>query len=242
MRHILFIGATDKTDLLFYISKVLATVGKRVLIVDATDQQKHSYSIPHITKGNLITEYDGFDVATGFEKQNKGIHEILQHYLKNKNERLESYEYILLDTDSEEFLSEVPKAPWNDVHSHVLITNCERFTIERNVEILEFYVKGHDDIPFVRVQYPFVDSHVKEDYLNSVLSHLKIQFDEDREFEFYYDEVNYATKVNNQFESRVYLKSLSRQAKKALYELIKTITTEDSNTIKAAFKIAEKGK
>ncbi|WP_052646936.1 hypothetical protein [Paenibacillus terrae] len=242
MQHILFIGATDKTDLLFYISKVLATAGKRVLIVDATNQQKYRYSIPHITKGNLITEYDGFDVATGFGAQNKGIHEVLQHYFKTKKEHLDSYEYILLDTDTEEFLSEVPNAPWKEIHQHVLITNCERFTIERNVEILESYVKGNDEIPFARVQYPFVDTHVKEDYLNSVLSHLRIQFVEEREFEFYYDEVNYATKVNNQFENRIYLKPLSRQAKKTLYGLIRTVTTEDSNTLKAAFKAAEKGK
>lgn len=39
MKLALFIGATDITDLLHYTSKVITTTGKRVLLVDGTDEQ-----------------------------------------------------------------------------------------------------------------------------------------------------------------------------------------------------------
>lgn len=241
MRNILFIGAGEITELLLYIGKILTTAGKQVLIVDATSQQKYRYSIPEISKGNLITEYDGFDVATGFGKQPKGIHEVLQQYLKANKERIESYDYILIDTDTVEFLTDIPKAPWHEIHEHVLITNSDRFIVERNAEILESYIKD-TVIPFVRIQYPAVDTQVKEDYLDSVLSHLNIQFDDNREFEIYFDEIDYASKINNQYESVIRLKGLARSTKKALYGIAKAVSVEEGNTLKTALKIAEKGK
>ncbi|MGM1023171.1 MAG: hypothetical protein ACQEXV_22295 [Bacillota bacterium] len=240
-RNILFIGAEEKIELLLYLGRILTAAGKRVLIIDATAQQKYRYSIPEIAKGNLLTEYDGFDVATGFGKQPNGIHEVLQLYMKSNKERIESYDYILMDTDTVEFLSDIPKAPWHEIHEHILVTNSDRFVVERNAELLGSYIKD-TIIPFARVQYPAVDTQVKEDYLDSVLSHLNIQFDDSREFEIYFDEADYAAKINNQYESVIRLKSLSRNTRKALYGLAKVVSVEDGNILKTAMKSAEKGK
>lgn len=40
MKKIGFIGAYDKTDLMLYVAKILATLKKKVLIVDNTITQK----------------------------------------------------------------------------------------------------------------------------------------------------------------------------------------------------------
>ena len=48
MKTIGFIGAYDKTDLIVYIAKIFATMGKRVLMIDATILQKSKYIVPTI--------------------------------------------------------------------------------------------------------------------------------------------------------------------------------------------------
>ena len=43
-----FIGAYDKTDLIIYIAKILTTLKKKVLVIDATTKQKARYVVPVI--------------------------------------------------------------------------------------------------------------------------------------------------------------------------------------------------
>ena len=45
MKKIGFIGAYDKIDLIIYIAKILTTLGKKVLVVDATINQKARYVV-----------------------------------------------------------------------------------------------------------------------------------------------------------------------------------------------------
>ena len=68
MKKIGFIGAYDKIDLILCIAKILTQTGKKVLIADATEFQKSKYVVPVInpTK-SYITEYEGIDIAVGFE-------------------------------------------------------------------------------------------------------------------------------------------------------------------------------
>ena len=40
MKKIAFIGSYDKTDFLLYIAKIMTVLGKKVLLVDATIEQK----------------------------------------------------------------------------------------------------------------------------------------------------------------------------------------------------------
>lgn len=68
MEKIGFVGAYDKTDFIIYIAKILTVLGKRVLVIDSTINQKAKYIVPVInpTK-SYITQYEDFDVAVGFE-------------------------------------------------------------------------------------------------------------------------------------------------------------------------------
>lgn len=68
MEKIGFVGAYDKTDFIIYIAKILTVLGKRVIVIDSTLNQKAKYIVPVInpTK-SYITQYEDFDVAVGFE-------------------------------------------------------------------------------------------------------------------------------------------------------------------------------
>ena len=67
MKTIGFIGAYDKTDLIVYIAKIFATMGKRVLMIDATILQKSKYIVPTILPAqSYVTSFEDIDIAVGF--------------------------------------------------------------------------------------------------------------------------------------------------------------------------------
>ena len=67
MKKIGFIGAYDKTDLIIYIAKILTTLKKKVLVIDATTKQKARYVVPVINPTKMyVTEYEEIDIAVRF--------------------------------------------------------------------------------------------------------------------------------------------------------------------------------
>ena len=72
MKKIGFIGAFDKTDFIIYIAKILTTIGKKVIVIDSTLNQKAKYIVPVINPTTTyVTEYEGMDVAVGFDDFDK---------------------------------------------------------------------------------------------------------------------------------------------------------------------------
>ena len=48
MKCIGFVGSADKTELVMYIAKVLSSLDKKTIYIDATTKQKTRYIIPTI--------------------------------------------------------------------------------------------------------------------------------------------------------------------------------------------------
>ena len=46
MERIGFIGTYDKTDFIIYVARVLVELGKKVLVIDSTVNQKAKYVVP----------------------------------------------------------------------------------------------------------------------------------------------------------------------------------------------------
>ena len=68
MKKIGFIGAYDKTDLIIYIAKILTVLNQKVLVIDATINQKARYVVPVINPTTeYVTEYEDIDIAVGFQ-------------------------------------------------------------------------------------------------------------------------------------------------------------------------------
>lgn len=97
MKKIGFIGAYDKIDLIIYVAKILVTLGKRVLVIDATINQKARYVVPVINPSRTyVTEYEEIDIAVGF----KDLDDIKSYLGLSETQEME-YEYIFIDTDNE---------------------------------------------------------------------------------------------------------------------------------------------
>ena len=64
MEKVGFIGAFDKTDMLVQLAKIMTALGKSVIVVDSTINQKAKYIIPVISPTtSYVTEFEGFDVS-----------------------------------------------------------------------------------------------------------------------------------------------------------------------------------
>ncbi|WP_025680115.1 hypothetical protein [Paenibacillus massiliensis] len=247
MKKILFIGACDKSELLMYCAKIMSKAAWHVLIVDATMQQRYSYMIPEFEAKQIITECNGFDVATNFLPSctaGETIYEALNTELQQEQKNLGTYDFVLIDTDISSFLKSDSIRKWGMVDQHVLVSNADRYTISCNIAMLEIYLGKMQTelIPFTEIHYPFVETIVDPEYLRSTLSHLPITFEEEREFLFYLDEREVALKSQMQFESEFRLKSLSRATKRNLLHLLGIWTEVPPKQLQGALKLAERGR
>ena len=68
MKKVNFIGTYDKIDCIMYVAKLLTTIGKKVLVIDTTLDQRAKDIIPSITPTvSYVTEFEDIDVAVGFK-------------------------------------------------------------------------------------------------------------------------------------------------------------------------------
>ncbi|MFS0841353.1 hypothetical protein [Paenibacillus sp. 1P03SA] len=234
MKRILFIGACEKADLLLYISKLLSTADQKVLLVDGTLSKKYGYSISQIDEEDRLTEFDGFDVALGFSNQDE-----LQMYFDEKNENLTSYDFILIDSDDVQNVNH-----WDELDQQVAVTSFERFSVLQNVKLMEKFLEDQsrqENKTFLRIYYPFADCKFDESYIDSTIEHLPIRW-HDPAIDFQFDEVDYAVRVENQYENRLQLRGLSGQYKRQLLLTCEVLSGLDQKILKAALKVAEKGR
>ena len=95
MKKIGFIGVYDKTDMMLNLAKILTAMGKNVLVVDSTLNQKARYVVPAIDPTvSYITSFEDIDVAVGFESL-----ENIKNYIGTTREL--SYDIALIDIDQQ---------------------------------------------------------------------------------------------------------------------------------------------
>ncbi len=99
MKKIGFIGAYDKydkTDLIINIAKILTVLNQKVLVIDATTNQKARYVVPVINPTTAyVTDFEDMDIAVGFS----GTEEI-KRYLGVADDQDMEYDVMLVDTDN----------------------------------------------------------------------------------------------------------------------------------------------
>ena len=96
MKKISFIGVFDKIDLILSVAKVLERTNKKVLVVDATTNQKSRYVVPAINPTvSYVTEFENIDIAVGFKN-----FEDIRRYLGVEDNTTMDYDFVLIDTDT----------------------------------------------------------------------------------------------------------------------------------------------
>ena len=96
MKKIGFIGSYDKIDMIINVAKILTTLDKKILVIDATVNQKAKYVVPTINPTTTyVTEYEQIDVGVGFKN-----FEQIKQYLYVEDEKELPYDIVLIDADN----------------------------------------------------------------------------------------------------------------------------------------------
>lgn len=230
MKKIGFIGAYDKTDLIIYIAKILTTLKKKVLVIDATTKQKARYVVPVINPTKMyVTEYEEIDIAVGFPNI-----EDIKRYLGYSEEQDLDYDIVLIDTDSIEGFS-IFKL--EESFKNYFVTSFDAYSLKKGLEILS---ELKTVVSLTKVL--FAEEMLKEDdYLNFLSLGYKIIWNEYRIY-FPIENGDLSVIYENQRVAKIKFKKLSIQYKDGLAYMSEEILGDVSEmTIRRAIKLIEKG-
>ena len=229
METIGFIGVYDKTDLILNIAKILTCMGKRILIIDSTINQKAKYIVPFINPTTTyITSFEDIDVAVGFKDL-----EQIKEYLGKPAEL--PYDILLIDIDTNEKMNifNIQEAQKN-----FFVTSFDLYSLKKGMEIL-----SNLEEPLSLTKVLFSKDMLKEDddYINFLSRDYKVIWSEYKMF-FPLENGDLSVIMDNQRAAKIKFKRLSTQYKEGLLMMTQEILKNASEgSIRKVIKTIEKG-
>lgn len=231
MKKIGFIGAYDKIDLVIYIAKILTVLGKKVLVIDSTINQKARYVVPVINPTvKYITEFEEIDIAVGFENFDE-----IKQYLSISDGGELDYDFALIDVDNEKGFNEFNIA---EAQKSYFVTSFDSYSLKKGLEIFVGLKKA---ISLTKILYTKQVLKEEDDYLNFLSLGYKIIWSEYRIY-FPIENGDLSVIYENQRVSKIKFKKLSVQYKDSLAYIAEEILVNVSEgNIRRAIKTIEKG-
>ena len=230
MKNIGFIGAFDKLDLLLYISKILTMLGKKVVIVDTTLEQKSKYIVPVISPTkSYITRFESIDIAVGFE-----TYQEIERYIGQTENKKMSYDYALVNIDTIE--------GFERFHDHetikdFFVTSFDMYSIRKGLEAIS---KIQQPIELSKIL--FSSKLTQEDvyYLEYLALGYKIKWNEEI-INFPYETNDLEVMMENEKANKVGMKNLTPAYRENLEYLITNIMPDiDLANLRRVMKNIEK--
>ncbi|PQP80366.1 hypothetical protein C0Q44_28560 [Paenibacillus sp. PCH8] len=224
MKQVVFIGAFEKSDILFYIAKLLS-IHHRVAVVDVTSNADYRYAYPKIPEQTGTQQHDRFDV--------------IENMTLEKYEQLmieDSYDFALIDISYKEELQR-----WPNADQYFLVTSHDNAVIQRNVELMDYFFQGKSQSDLVPM-FKLIQESTKytEQVINELFEMHPIDWKET--FVFYPDESDLESKHMNQHLSMLHIKKLSGELKSALQGVLGQLLEQTTKEMKVLWKQAERGK
>ena len=230
MKTIGFIGAYDKIDYILYIAKILTTLRKKVLVIDATTKQKARYVVPVINPTvSYVTEFEEIDIAVGF----KSLEEI-KMYLGIPHEKQLDYEYILIDVDNTEGIQTFKL---NEAEKNYFVTSFDIYSLKKGIEV---FVTLKEPITLTKILFSKEMTKEEDDYLNYISLGYKVKWTEDRIY-FPIENGDLSIIYENQRVAKIKLKRLSTQCTDSLLYITEQIMGNvNMSELRRAIKIIER--
>ena len=231
MKYISFIGAYDKTDLIIYIARFLVGMKKKVLVIDATINQKAKYVVPVINPSKTyVTEFEGIDVAVGFNK----ITEI-KNYIGITEEENLNYDYVLYDIDSSESFNNYNI---EDSIEKYFVTSFDLYSLKKGIEIL---ASTNKELKLTKVYFAREVHKEDDEYLNFLAKDYNIEWNEEKIY-FPFEMGDQTTIAENQRVSKIKLKKLTQSYKEGLMYIIEQIMEDNEiGNLRKVFRQLERG-
>lgn len=241
MKCIGFIGKADKTELIGYVAKILASTAKKVIMLDATVNQKTKYTIPTIdgmeTQSQYVVQHDNVEVAVGFSNMLE-----LKKYLLSKGEDFNSYDYVLVDTDQEEMIEEYDLKSAN---ANFFVTSYDKWCIHKGIELLRFLcaLERRTDpegrVNIHKVLYYSEINTADSKYIERLSDNLPVEWD-GAAINIPYDQGDLSVNIQNQYSNKFDIRPLSKIYKEGLAKMVEIISGEQMSNIKKVMKNVEK--
>ena len=230
MKVIGFIGAYDKTDMMLNVAKIITTLGKRVLMIDSTLNQKARYVVPVINPTtSYITNFEDIDVAVGFENLKQ-----ISQYLGSSEKEL-PYDILFVDTDTQERVEEFKLI---EAQTNFFVTSFDIYSLKKGLEILSGI---KENMSLTKVLFCQEILKEDDDYLNFLSLTSKIIWNEYRVY-FPLENGDLSVIAENQRVAKVKFKRLSAQYKDGVLSIAQMIFPEISETdLRRAMKTIERG-
>lgn len=231
MKKISFIGAYDKTNLIIYIARILVGMKKKVLVIDATINQKAKYVVPVINPSKTyVTEFEGIDVAVGFNK----ITEI-KNYIGITEEENLNYDYVLYDIDSSESFNNYNI---EDSIEKYFVTSFDLYSLKKGIEIL---ASTNKELKLTKVYFAREVHKEDDEYLNFLAKDYNIEWNEEKIY-FPFEMGDQTTIAENQRVSKIKLKKLTQSYKEGLMYIIEQIMEDNEiGNLRKVFRQLERG-
>ncbi|MCC3381110.1 hypothetical protein ACFQ5D_12280 [Paenibacillus farraposensis] len=214
MKTWIFAGLCDKSDTMLYISSILAASGQQVLLVDATLRGQYRYSIGMLDQPLPITQFSGFDVATGF-----GSWADLNIGMMVDQKVELAYDIVILDVELPDFC---PISVWKQAARRIWVSDYSRILMHKGRMWLEQLFDQPDfpkDLVFDKLFLQAVDCGVEESYLWEYMNDFPAYWN-GNPYVLPWDEGHLALKLENEHKQQLQLKPLSRMYKKELCRCI----------------------
>lgn len=231
MKKIGFIGAYDKTDLIIYIAKILTVLNQKVLVIDATINQKARYVVPVISPTTeYVTEYEDIDIAVGFSNE-----ESIKRYLGLADDQEMEYDMVLVDTDNYKGFEEFQL---KDAQKNYFVTSFDVYSLKKGLEIIN---NLEEPVSLTKVLFSKEMLKEEDDYLNFLSLGCKVIWNEYRIY-FPIENGDLSVIYENQRVAKVKFKKLSVQYKDGLAYIAEEILGDANETrVRKAIKTIERG-
>lgn len=223
MKQILFIGAHEKTDLIFYIAKLLS-VDHKVLIADVTIHQDYRFTYPKVSESAEINQHDNFYIAENLDSYSK-----LEQILTS-----DEYNVILIDINNPEALRN-----WSSCDEYFLVTSHDNAVLQKNIELIDSFFQDKsksDFIPFSKIVIEATS--FTDQYINSMFDSHPIDWKDTHTF--YPDERDLTSKYMNQHLATTHIKKVSGELKQVIQSVVGKILNQSNKETKTLWKQAER--
>lgn len=241
MKCIGFVGNIDKTELVMYIAKVLAALGKKTIYIDATTIQKARYIIPTIggmeEQNQYVVQHDGVEFAIGFTNMLE-----LKKYFLSKGEDFTEFEYILVDTDIQEMCEEYDLKNANNLF---FVSSFDKYHIIKGIELLKYMcaMKRKTDteaqLVLTKLLYYSDVNTADSKYVENLADNLPLLWAHGT-INFPYDQGDLSVNIQNQYGTKIDFRNLSKMYKDAIIDTVAIINNEDKARLKKVIKSIER--
>lgn len=211
MKTILLIGSRNKSDFTLYLSHILSSLEKRVLIVDTTEQGNYQHGYARLEEKSHLYDFQSIDILTGATNWLD-----VERLLRKEGESTLSYDAVIVDMDSISVITN----EWPEFEERYYIGDDDRINQLRDVNLLHRLFDETDDTVIKRVTFKS-QYELTADYFDNLMNRRPKWRSMNHLIEP--DEFMLALRIQMGHEQMIPFTKVNKQYKEVLIEIVSEI-------------------